>query len=66
MFGINFSNKKDARRLLLDYSFVGLPLLKNFSVIGYSELYYDFNEQSLYYIPLQMSESEKIKFKFYS
>ena len=42
MFGITFYHKWDARRLMVDYSFEGTPLLKQFPAIGYEELEYDF------------------------
>ena len=43
MFGIVFKNKSDSRKLLLDYSFVGFPLLKTFSLTGYFELFFNLN-----------------------
>jgi NADH:ubiquinone oxidoreductase subunit C len=42
MFNINFLNKLDNRNLLLDYSYIGYPLLKSFPVTGNIELYYNF------------------------
>lgn len=45
MLGINFTKKLDARRLMLDYAFDGLPLSKNFPAIGYEEIEYDARER---------------------
>jgi NADH:ubiquinone oxidoreductase subunit C len=45
MLGINFFDKLDSRKLMLDYSFEGNPLLKQFSSIGYDELEYDLRER---------------------
>lgn len=45
MFGISFLQKKDNRRLLLDFSFIGYPLLKSYPVTGYVELFYSVIEQ---------------------
>ena len=42
MFGYNFLNKIDSRNLLLDYSYIGHPLLKSFPVVGNIEIYYNF------------------------
>ena len=50
MFGVNFYNKKDIRKLLLDYSKLENPLLKDFSVEGVSEVFYDFFEDQVVFI----------------
>jgi hypothetical protein len=50
MFGINYYNKKDIRKLLLDYSKVESPLLKDFSTEGFSEVFYDFFEDQVVYL----------------
>ncbi len=47
MFGINYYNKKDIRKLLLDYSKVEHPMLKDFPVEGFSEVFYDFFEDQV-------------------
>ena len=41
MLGINYKNKLDARRLMLDYAFEGHPLRKNFPTAGFEELEYN-------------------------
>jgi len=45
MFGICFSGKKDNRRLLLDFSFIGNPLLKSYPVTGFVEVFYSVMKQ---------------------
>lgn len=50
MFGINYYNKKDVRKLLLDYSKVENPLLKDFPVEGFSEVFYDFFEDQVVFL----------------
>lgn len=37
-----FLNNKDLRRVLTDYGFRGNPLKKDFPLVGYLELYFDF------------------------
>ena len=53
MLGVNFHNKLDARRLMLDYAFEGAPLRKSFPCIGFEELEYDARERWLVYRPLK-------------
>lgn len=38
MFNILFKNKLDTRQLLLDFFFLGFPLLKTFSLSGYTQI----------------------------
>ncbi len=56
MLGINFKHKLDARRLLLDYTFEGLPLSKQFPTIGFEELEYDPRERWLVYKPVKLRD----------
>ncbi len=42
MFGSFFFNKKDSRKLLLDYSHIGFPLLKSYPLSGYIEVIFSF------------------------
>ena len=50
MFGVNYINKKDIRKLLLDYTKIENPLLKDFPVEGYSEAFYDFFEDQVIFL----------------
>ena len=65
MFNINFLNKLDNRNLLLDYSYIGYPLLKVFPITGNVELYYNFLKNWISYTPVILKESSKIEFFFY-
>jgi NADH:ubiquinone oxidoreductase subunit C len=56
MHGINFINKDNSRRLLLDYSFTGYPLMKFFTVTGYFELFFNFNLLWVFYTPLKFKD----------
>lgn len=49
LFGILFENHPDLRRILLDYTFVGHPLRKDFPLIGNIELRYDEEQKRLVY-----------------
>src|SRR5947207_336541 len=40
MYGISYINKNDNRSLLLDYSRNEFPMLKDFTVEGFYEIYY--------------------------
>lgn len=65
MFNINFLNKKDSRNLLLDYSYIGNPLLKSFPTIGYLELFYSFIDNWIFYTKINLRESSKLEFYYY-
>ena len=47
MFGINYLFKKDVRKLLMDYSNIENPLLKNYPSSGYSDVFYNFFEDQV-------------------
>lgn len=50
MFGTHYILKYDYRNLLLDYSRTEHPMLKDFPVEGYQDIYYDFFENEVTYI----------------
>ena len=56
MYGVNYINKNDNRSLLLDYSRNEFPMLKDFPVEGFYEIYYDFFENKLAYIKNEFIE----------
>ena len=41
LFGVQFSNHPDLRRILTDYNFEGYPLRKDFPLTGKTEVRYD-------------------------
>lgn len=45
MFGLWFSNHPDLRRILTDYGFDGFPLRKDFPLVGFFEVIYDFKKK---------------------
>lgn len=65
MFNIYFYNKLDNRNLLLDYSYIGNPLLKNFPIVGNVELFYNYVNNWIFYTPIILKESSKIEFFYY-
>lgn len=52
MFGSFFFNKKDNRKLLLDYSHIGFPLLKLYPLSGYVEIIFTFTTSWLITTPI--------------
>ncbi len=47
LFGIQFINHDDLRRILTDYDFIGHPLRKDFPTTGFIELRYDDEEKRI-------------------
>lgn len=56
MYGLNYTNKKDCRPLLLDYSKNENPMLKDFPTEGEYDIYYNFFENKLMYIKNEFVE----------
>ncbi len=54
LFGIEFSDHPDLRRILTDYGFVGHPFRKDFPLIGQVELRYDAAAQRCVYEPVSI------------
>ena len=52
MFGFYFYNHPNMRSLLLDYGFKGNPLLKNYPLSGFSELYFLPDKQECVYLDI--------------
>jgi NADH:ubiquinone oxidoreductase subunit C len=49
MFKISYGFKTDTRRLLLDYSKQENPLLKDYPVEGFNDVFYNFFEDQVVY-----------------
>ena len=47
MYGINFKNHPDLRRILTDYGFEGHPLRKDFPLTGHTEVRYSEDEKKV-------------------
>lgn len=56
MSNVNYIFKKDVRKLLLDYSKNEYPMLKDFPVEGYSEIFYDFFEDQTIFLNADVVE----------
>jgi NADH/F420H2 dehydrogenase subunit C len=60
MFGIWFENHPDLRRILTDYGFDGFPLRKDFPLVGYSEILYNFNKKRIISQPCEFSQDFRL------
>ena len=56
MYGIQFSDHPDLRRILTDYGFEGYPLRKDFPLTGNYEVRYDDLEKRVVYEPVQLTQ----------
>jgi NADH-quinone oxidoreductase subunit C len=56
MFGINFNNNQDMRRILTDYGFEGHPLRKDFPLTGFKEVRYDEKQKKVIYEPVNLQQ----------
>lgn len=60
LLGVSFAHKLDARRLMLDYTFEGAPLLKKFPVVGYEELEFGSVARALVYRVLRLRDEGEV------
>jgi len=56
LFGIEFLNHPDLRRLMTDYNFEGHPLRKDFPLTGHTEVRYDDLEKKVIYEPVRLTQ----------
>jgi NADH-quinone oxidoreductase subunit C len=56
MYGIEFSDTHDGRRILTDYNFEGFPLRKDFPLTGFTELQFDPTENKIVQKPVNLSQ----------
>ena len=57
MYGINFLNHPDLRRILTDYDFEGYPLRKDFPLTGHSEVRYSEDEKKVIYETVKLEQN---------
>ena len=57
MYGIEFSNHPDLRRILTDYNFEGYPLRKDFPLTGFDEVRYSEKEKKVIYEPVKLEQN---------
>ncbi len=56
MYGIEFNNHPDLRRILTDYGFEGHPLRKDFPLTGYKQITYNEKSKKVEYEPLNLRQ----------
>ena len=57
MYGINFKDHPDLRRILTDYSFEGHPLRKDFPLTGHNEVRYSEDKKKVIYEKVKLEQN---------
>ena len=57
MYGINFKNHPDLRRILTDYNFKGHPLRKDFPLTGHEEVRYNEDKKKVVYEDVKLEQN---------
>ena len=57
MYGINFKDHPDLRRILTDYGFKGHPLRKDFPLTGFNEVRYSEKDKKVIYEPVKLEQN---------
>ena len=56
MYGINFKDHPDLRRILTDYGFKGYPLRKDFPLTGHTQVRYSEDKKKVIYEPVRLEQ----------
>lgn len=56
MYGIQFANHPDLRRILTDYGFEGFPMRKDFPLTGHTEVRYDDLQKRIIHEPVELTQ----------
>ena len=57
MYGVNFKDHPDLRRILTDYGFEGHPLRKDFPLTGHTEVRYSEDEKKVISEPVKLEQN---------
>ncbi len=57
MYGIEFKDHPDLRRILTDYGFEGHPLRKDFPLTGHEEVRYSEDDKKVIYEPVKLEQN---------
>jgi len=57
MYGIEFKDHPDLRRILTDYGFEGYPLRKDFPLTGHEEVRYSEDDKKVIYEPVKLEQN---------